>query len=408
MRNQLKDCMTMTISKIFKFFSIALATSALGLGAGSCSMMTNDLDDCPAGLYVRFVYDYNTQRADMFKDHVGHVKLYVYDESGRKVAEKEVSNNGSDRPLKRYGYMMHFEDGELAPGRYRLQAVGMQRDWETALGDKGARYRRNDPASHTDLQVTLDHDANRHQLTNRHHVSNEAPLDTLWHTLRVMSHAPMDGDVIPDMEETVKPFSVYPLEDQYVTIQKERATYATISLVRDTKHLNVSIRQVDNSASISHEDFEVRVLDSNGVLAHDNELAECDELLYAPYSARTSHFDENGPANKSSRATAAIYDAAHYDMMFNRLVYDSKNPDDNARLQILNRNTGELVADINLTATLAQGRQAWTQYQYGNQEYLDREYDYRLDFILKGDQWLYCDVVINVLDWSKRIQNENL
>ena len=46
--------------------------------------------------------------------------------------------------------------------------------------------------------------------------------------------------------------------------------------------------------------------------------------------------------------------------------------------------------------------------QLSDQEYLDREYDYRLDFILKGDQWLYCDVVINVLDWSKRIQNENL
>ncbi len=43
------------------------------LATASCSMMHEDLDDCPTGLYVRFIYDYNTQRADMFKDHVGHV-----------------------------------------------------------------------------------------------------------------------------------------------------------------------------------------------------------------------------------------------------------------------------------------------------------------------------------------------
>ena len=34
----------------------------------SCDMMTEDLSDCPTGLYVNFVYDYNIQRADMFKD----------------------------------------------------------------------------------------------------------------------------------------------------------------------------------------------------------------------------------------------------------------------------------------------------------------------------------------------------
>ena len=37
----------------------------------SCDMMKEDLSDCPTGLYVNFVYDYNIQRADMFKDHVG-------------------------------------------------------------------------------------------------------------------------------------------------------------------------------------------------------------------------------------------------------------------------------------------------------------------------------------------------
>ena len=44
-------------------------------------------------------------------------------------------------------------------------------------------------------------------------------------------------------------------------------------------------------------------------------------------------------------------------------------------------------------------------YNYGHQEYLDREHDYRLDFLLKGDTWSSVYVVINVLSWNVRIDN---
>ena len=59
---------------------------------------------------------------------------------------------------------------------------------------------------------------------------------------------------------------------------------------------------------------------------------------------------------------------------------------------------------MNLPYILAQGRTAY-EYIYPPQEYLDREHDYHLDFLLKGDSWAYCDIVINVLSWSKRVQN---
>ena len=71
--------------------SLLVALTALAFN--SCDMMTEDLDDCPTGLYVNFVYDYNIQRADMFKDHVGGLTLYVYDESDRLVAQRTVSGS---------------------------------------------------------------------------------------------------------------------------------------------------------------------------------------------------------------------------------------------------------------------------------------------------------------------------
>jgi hypothetical protein len=41
---------------------------------------------------------------------------------------------------------------------------------------------------------------------------------------------------------------------------------------------------------------------------------------------------------------------------------------------------------------------------YQPQEYLDREYDYRLEFFLRGDRWEFVSVCIDVLSWAKRIQ----
>ena len=69
------------------------------LTLSSCDLMTEDLDDCPTGLYVNFVYDYNIQRADMFKDHVGGLTLYVYDESDRLVATRTMGEG----QLSQYG-----------------------------------------------------------------------------------------------------------------------------------------------------------------------------------------------------------------------------------------------------------------------------------------------------------------
>ncbi len=80
-------------------YIIAACSMAAAMLAASCTMIQDSVDYCPTGLYVRFVYDYNTARADMFKDHVGHVRLYVYDEQGQKVAERSVSNTAASAPL---------------------------------------------------------------------------------------------------------------------------------------------------------------------------------------------------------------------------------------------------------------------------------------------------------------------
>ncbi len=396
------------------------------VSTASCSMMHVDNEDCPTGLYVRFIYDYNTQRADMFKDHVGHVQLYIFDENGRLAAQRSVSNSASDSPLSRYGYTMHFTEQELPAGHsYRLQAVAMQRDWNEALDSEGAKYRHStSPTEHSEsMTVSLDHHNEMIAGTEQYAVSNAAPLDTLWHTLKVIPHSPTDGIIVPDMDRSVKPFSIYPQDEQMVRMEKDRATYATVSLIRDTKHLNLTLRHVDNPESTFADDYEVKIVDNNAHLAHDNNVLTHDSVRYTPYASWTSrllddntveietihqgnpgqYWGETGSSRADDDERNVLQRTAHYNLMFNRLIHNEAVNSDNAMLEIHNKENGNLVARVNLPYILSQGRMAYEIQNYGHQEYLDREYDYHLDFFLKGDTWVAVE--IHVLSWAYRVQN---
>ena len=394
----------------------------------SCDMMTEDLDDCPTGLYVNFVYDYNIQRADMLKDHVGGLTLYVYDESDRLVASKSM--DGSQ--LSRYGSYLHFTEQELAPGHnYRLMAIALQKDWSEALATPGAKYRltgNNMGDQWQQFSIGLDHEVTR-SMTDYWTVSNAAPLDTLWHTLTTVVASAESQPM------ALMPASLTPAQCEYswqrdgtiqtngqerVTLVSGEPTYATVGLIRDTKHLNVTLRALnDNPADnqVNDGDYTVEIIDNNAQLDGQNNLTNpADTLVYRPYRQWTTTFDGSGQVAGES--------AAHYDLMFNRIVYRNASVTDdryailsaadiatqrNAVLLIRKSDTGEIVFGINLPYLLSSGRTYQERY-YHYQEYLDREYDYRLQFILKGGRvdeiQLFIGMEVHTLPWVMRTQHE--
>ena len=124
--------------------------------------------------------------------------------------------------------------------------------------------------------------------------------------------------------------------------------------------------------------------------------------MYRPYAQWTTTYDGNG--------AIGVQRSAHYDLMFNRLRYDP-SPANNAVLCIRKKSTNQTVAVLNLPQILSEGRTAYEMNNYQPQEYLDREYDYRLELFLKGEKWKQLSelyVCIDVLSWAKRIQFENL
>ncbi|MDO5447206.1 MAG: FimB/Mfa2 family fimbrial subunit [Prevotellaceae bacterium] len=366
------------ISQSYKMWMCIFSAILLGISTTGCSLMDTDRDDCPEGLYVDFVYDYNIQRADMFKDHVGYVTVYVFDESDNLVTKRSVGNYDTDAPLKEYGYKMHFTQEELPAGTYHLMALAMQKDWDEALSTPGAKYRRTEPqtrsAARSEISVTLDRGAKTTESLCP--VDNVSPMDTLWHGTMLGASS--------------------------VTIVNDQPSYATISMVRDTKVLHLNLRDIDNPADPAHDKYEVRIMAKNGRLDADNNVINDDMLLYQPFASWTTQFPEDA-------ATAADVEerTAHYDINFNRIMYRSSTEND-AMLVLINKDNNNVIGEFDLAWILSEGRGAFETANYSRQEYLDREYDYHLDFFLKGDRWYYVAIHVGILSWTRRITNTEL
>ena len=329
----------------------------------SCNdLMHDDLPPCDMGVDLQFKYDYNVQRADMFNDHVGGLSVFVYDEQGNFIARHDAYNDAVSQPLKDPNYAMRIN---LEPGKYRFATFAFQKKYEDALAQPGAKFQIALPQQGdniTALHARLDREQGK--------VNNQSqPLDTLWQGL----------------------------SNELVEVKDLQVTRHTIGLVRDTKQLTISLHQTDEPANINADDFSYQITNANGDISYDNSLLPDEELTYTPYYTWTTEFKDTEGNVKERTAHAAL--------MFSRLIWHPKEENDkNAILTITNKTTGEEVARINLADCLAQGRGAFEALHYSAQEFLDREYDYKLDFFLQGNQWKYVQLSISILDWSKRIQ----
>ncbi len=87
------------------FSKIILTAIAVitGLNLASCDSFNEQLEPCPQGARLRFVYDYNMEFANAFPSQVDCLTLLVYDKDGNYVTTfTETSSVLSDedcRPL---------------------------------------------------------------------------------------------------------------------------------------------------------------------------------------------------------------------------------------------------------------------------------------------------------------------
>ena len=394
--------------RVNKIKTVMAAFVSLPLLLSSCSMMTDDRSDCPDcrnPLHIKVRYDYNTARANMFHDHVEEATVYVVDPATGNVVDQQTARNTvfggatASAPLRDVSFGFNFEG--LAPGSYRLYATGR------SAAD--ATIAMTSPAiaeAMSKLQFTVPADAQGNVSAQR--------MDTVWNTL-----TPVD-----------------------VVIPEKEPTEATIPLMRLTNDLNVMIFRRDGSLDNGHERYDVRVVDENPMLDYDNQPTadriSCPMMTYRPFAAWTTETTVGGETADREPSQSPATDAphpsasdgfpvgttrtdantiaernAHYDLSLSRLVYHKDDASRNPRLIITNREDGYEIVNIDLCYILALARTAYEYEHYGIQEYLDREYDYRLDFGFERkpdghDTWKYVTIHIHVLSWALRIQNEEL
>lgn len=407
-------------------FTTKLAIAAAALSLTGCSMMHEgeELEGCPTGNFVvQFVYDYNIQRADMFRDHVGEVALYVYDEAGRFVTSRTVSDKQriSDRNNRFQITLRAGNDNTvgadlIAGHKYQFVAVAGQKvgailptsealPYASADGGERARYRYVEPkagSSLTDLHLALDR-TEALDAAGRHAVSTTAPLDTLWHTLGILPTGEQStntkgwnkgsGALVQVRADIVDSLNVKPAQPEDTI---------TLSLIRDTKHLHVSLNELDGAGTLNADDYDIFITDANGQLNCSNDVLADEPLIYRPYAQRTTtNSDESG----------LLSPVAHYDMMFNRVMYNDDMKKD-ARLCIVRKSDGELVANLSLPRVLTDNGAYSQNLNLQSQGYLDREYNYFLIFFLKNGTWedpeLWIATDINVTAWAVRCQNVKL
>ena len=330
----------------------------------SCSMMKEDRSDCPDcrnPLHIKVRYDYNIQRANMFADHVEQATVYVVDPvTGTIVDTQTASNSALSQPLRDPSFAFNFEG--LAPGSYRLYAIGRsaaEAAYKTITLDIAQSIKS--------LSFTVPTDAYGQVPAQR--------LDTIWNTLK-----PID-----------------------VIIPEKEPTEATIGLMRLTNDLNVMVFRRDHPTDNGHERYEVLVTDNHPIFGYDNAPAsESRSIVYRPFASWTT---------ETTADETIVERNAHYDLSLSRWI-QHEDARQNPRLIIRNRETGHEIINIDLCYYLALARNAYEIQNYGIQEYLDREYDYRLDFGIEGEgekeTWKYITIRINVLSWALRIQNEEL
>ena len=375
-------------------------TAAATILPAACTMMEDSREDCPEGLYVSFVYDYNIDRADMFRDQVGALTLYVFDANDQIVLTQELQRPASDLPIPTIyyqddrRYQMHLT---LPAGQYRLLALAQQLPYNQLISQSGAKFRRRNtsPATHTDVGIILDRSDTPDSLGHYEVPQQGIPLDTLW-------VGRLSGYSIPDTAMTTGRFIT---DNNYLRVEDERPTFATVKMVRDMNELHVSLHSTNPADSVlSHNDYEVSITNASGRIDWDNSVLHDDTLTYKPYASWTTRASDSTTLDINEQA-------AHYDFTLPRLIY-SPVAADNAVMNIRNRATGHTIAQINLTHLLSQGRTHPQLTLYSPQEFLDREHRYHLDLVVIGsgdDERLnYLTLSISILGWSKRIQYEIL
>lgn len=329
------------ISSVISRGAAALLLAAVAI---SCNTIYDDQSDCPRGVSLRFVYDYNMEFANSFHTQAHCLNVYLFDKDGNYLDNWVETSD----VLKDENWRMKRELGE---GSYTLIAYAGLCCGESSFTAPQIKTRAASRIE--EVSVSLNHN----------NFTSDASLHSLFYGMATLEVG----------------------KDDYVE--------ETIYLKKDTNNIRFALQQM-NGEQITADEFEVSITDDNGLLAWDNEVQQNGVITYLPWTKGDSIIgsQEDGETPVS---------VAYYELSTSRLTTRT-----NPRLVVFSRERGENIINIPLNTYLLLLKSELYA-DMPAQEFLDRTSEWSLIFFLdSGNRWINTHIVVN--DWVVRLNNAEL
>lgn len=335
---------------ISRLMGAALYAASIGLVFSSCDgLLYKDLDPCPHGVSLRFVYDYNMLYANAFPSSVDCLTLYIYDDKDNYVDTKVVTGE----ELKDENYRMNLD---LKEGEYHFVAYG------GLACDKSTFSILREPStgtSSTDLGAKMD----------LSRVSSSVPADRCLHDLFWGELTMTTGELYNE---------------------------GTVKMMKDTNNIRIVLQQIDGEP-VYADDFEFAITDDNSLFGHDNDLIPNGTINYSPWASGEAIAGVSG--NEENAGNPVV--VAFSEFSTSRLM--TKN---SPKLIIKHKEDGREIINIPLIDYLLLLKSELHS-KMKSQEYLDRECFWSMVFFLAEDMhWI--DTYIKINDWIVRINNADI
>ncbi len=318
---------------ISRILVAAFCAATVVLSFTSCDgIYDEDLQPCPQGVALRFIYDYNMEYANAFPKKVDCLTLYIYDREGKFITSRIETGD----VLTDEDYRMEID---LEEGDYHFVAYGGLACAEASFG---VVTPPESGASLTSLSTVMKYEGN---------VSDKHLHDFFFGSLEV-------------------------------NVAKDVVQEYTLPMMKNTNTVRVILQQLDGQP-VSDEDFSFSIIDDNTLFAHDNSVLENGMLSYLPWAQGQRTVGGNSEGNGAVTVAYAEFSTS-------RLVTDNE-----PRLRVRRSIDGEPVIDIPLIDyLLLMKSDVYTD--MGPQEYLDRESEWTLIFFLDAaHEWIKTQIVIN-------------
>lgn len=309
----------------------------------SCGSIFDDLEPCPGGVAMRFVYDYNTESANAFANQVDCLTLHIYDADGAFVKT-------------------------VTPPRENLS----DEDWRLQLDLPAGIYHAVAYGG-----ITCDNACFAHV--------PEPSAGSHFTDISMQLIASKTGQRLHDHFHGAVDFSI--------NADAETMTEVRMPMTKTTNHFRILLRQLDGQP-LDGNDFDFYIIDDNKELDHANIPVRSGQDII--YTANLRGKAEEMAFGELSTSRLHLSNSPRFIIASKDL---ERNRDTRADVSI---DEDRIIVDMPLLPYLVLSKS--DAVSWSNQEYLDRCSQWNMTFFLdENREWLSTKIIIN--GWTVRIND---